>query len=199
MNGICWNENYKPEKGGKMKKLVGFIGAIIMVGMCATSAFAVPSLQLDILGGTYDAGTETIVSSSNSFTLYALIVPDSQAPLDDTYYISVAINPQVITGTDLGSFFINGEAFEVTDDLVFENPPLEAYQDHDAQDLSSHGIFDTYFTQIAFTFDSGNTSAEYNTADNAGDGPSVGTGMYYVSFDVDTSGLDTGYAVHFDL
>ena len=68
--------------------------AAVLAGTSGT-VLAIPSLQLDIAGGTYDPVTETIIASSTPFTLYAYLVPDSGAPLTGTYYISAAILPAV--------------------------------------------------------------------------------------------------------
>lgn len=168
------------------------------------SVFAVPSLQLDILGGSYDSGTQTIVSSSNQFTLYALLKPTLTNTLSDTYYISAAITPMVAANADLGSFQFNGETVDVTGDMVYGVPPLEqiaTLQGWDANDLGQHGIYPTYFREFEFQFSTSNRANEYNTQDDAGQGPTADPAgpLYYAAFSVDTSGLSPGYAIHFDL
>ncbi len=71
-----------------------------MVASClfwSASAFAVPALQLDISDGIYDSGTETVVSTSNLFTLYALLDP-AQSDSTGTFYISAAVLPAWASG-----------------------------------------------------------------------------------------------------
>ena len=59
--------------------------AFILIG--AGPALAIPSLQLDIAGGVYDPVNQTVVATSNPFTLYAYLIPDSFTPLAGTYYV----------------------------------------------------------------------------------------------------------------
>lgn len=176
------------------------ISAQIFVGGILTPAFAVPSLQLDIAGGVYDLPTQTIVTGNNQFTLYALLIPKSGNSLSDTYYLSIALAPNIGPApASVGSFTVNGAPINATSDMVYGNPPVELNQGHDSGDLGSHGIFPTYFTERAFQFNPSNTSAIYNTRLHAGAGPSTGTGMYYAAFAIDRSLLSSEYQLHFDL
>jgi hypothetical protein len=191
-----------------MKK---FFAVITLLLLTASFAYAIPSLQLDIAGGTYDTNTQTIVSTTNPFTLYAYLIPDNNtngpnALLTDTYYISAAITPQVgPVGQNLGSFTFNGVTINVTSDMIYGTPPVESdpnvTQLSDPGDLASHSIFPTYFVQFAFSFDANNKALAYDTQSTPGVGPTpdaTGT-MYYQAFAIDTSGLDPNYFVHFDL
>lgn len=174
---------------------------LLFLGSIINRAEAIPSLQLDIAGGTYDSATQTVVSSGTSFTLYALLIPDAGAPLGDTYYISAAVTPAVNQPISLGSFVFDGTAVDVTSGMVYGSPPIDTVQTKDPGDLSSHSIYPTYFQQFAFTFDPSHTAMAYNTQDNAGAGPTAdpnGT-LYFQSFTVDTASLDPGYQIHFDL
>ena len=146
-------------------------GVAAATTLFAGAAYAEPTLQLDILDGVYDTNTETIVATSDQFTLYALLLPDQDTLLGDTFYISAALVPQTSTSTDLGSFTFNGTTIDVTADMVYGVPPLEANLAFDANDLSKHGIFPTYFAEFEFTFDPNNTATAYNTQDDAGEGP----------------------------
>lgn len=172
--------------------------ALVILAMLPSAASAIPTLQLDIKGGTYDTTTQTIVSSGDQFTLYALLLGNSA--LSDTYYISASITPKIgPTDASLGSFTFNGTTINVTNDMVYGTPPLESNIQFDPGDLSKHGIYPTYFSEFAFSFSTSNTTAPYNTADNAGAGPSAGSGMYYMAFNIDASLLNPDYTVHFDL
>jgi hypothetical protein len=87
--------------------------------------------------------------------------------------------------------------------MVYGNPPLESdsTQLKDHGDLASHGIFPTFFTQFAFTFDTDDRANAYNTALMPGSGPTQNPSgrMYYHSFEVDATSLLPDYFIHFDL
>lgn len=169
-----------------------------LLSFAPTAAQAVPVLQLDILGGTYDTVTDTIVTDADTFTLYAYLNGGS---LDDTYYLSVALAPQVSSPANLGSFVVNGTTYAATGDMTYGVPPIEAdgTAAHDGGDFPPHGIFETYFIEIPFQFDPANLSGLYNTQDDPGLGPIPGSDMYFAAFQVDRSGLASGTELHFDL
>lgn len=187
------------------RKIIGTLFLLAALGCIPQEVSAVPTLQLDIAGGGYDHGTETIVTSSDTFTLYALIRPDSKNTLSDTYYVSAALTPQVSTGASLGSFVFNGSTVSATSGMDYGVPPLEANLSRDRGDLPKHSIFPTYFKEFSFQFDSANRIASYNSQDRAISGGAINTAyaangrMYYAMFDVDVSSLAQGYEVHFDL
>jgi hypothetical protein len=166
------------------------LAAIVWMVMGVGVAVADPTLQLDITPGYYvGKPEETIFSRGNIFTLYAYLIPDSKAPLGDTYYISAALVPQSQAHGGLGSFSFAGTTVDVTD-MTYGTPPIP-----------SHGVFNTLFSEFSFKFAQDNRSLAYNTADFPGLGPtpsSAGT-MYYRAFDVDVSGLASGQTLHFDL
>ena len=108
------------------RKIIGAIFSLAVLGCIPLEANAVPTLQLDIAGGGYDYGSETIVANSDTFRLYALIRPNSSNTLSDTYYISAALTPQVKTDASLGSFMFNGATVNATSDMQLRRPPLES-------------------------------------------------------------------------
>ncbi len=183
-------------KEGLAFLLVAVVTTVLLAG-AAGRAWAVPSLQLDIEGGTYDPGTQTIITKDPTFTLYALLVPDGNKTFccTDSYFISIALVPPLSTATSLGSFFFDGTTINVTGDMELDSPPIDAFaQTFDGGDLPPHGIFPTLFREIAFLFDSNDTTAIYNTQDMpggmAGGGFDVsGNDMFFRAFDVDASGL----------
>jgi hypothetical protein len=74
------------------KKWIGLWIGLTLVPFIPPLAFSYPTLQLDIEGGWYNytwglQTEETIVASSYSFDLYALLIPDRSNKLDDWYYI----------------------------------------------------------------------------------------------------------------
>ena len=185
-----------------------FIVSVFTIAIFASRSdvLAIPTLQLDIAGGTYDLTTQTIVASTVPFNLYAYLIPDGHNPLADTYYLSMAVVPMITPpGGNLGSFTFNGTKVNVTSEMVYGVPPLETLLSNtagfDAGDLSQHGIFETYFYETEFLFGINQLSL-YNTQDRAKSGasiPTTGTGMYYVGFSIDTSLLNPNYVIHFDL
>ena len=178
----------------------GIVALTMWLGLFTGTANAIPTLQLGIAGGTYDWSTQTVVSTGPSFSLYAYLLPDTGNLLSDTYYLSMAVTPQVSTSADLGSFTYNSNTVNVTSDMTYGTPPVDAFSSNfDPGDLPKHGIFPTYFSEVGFSFDSSNQSSAFNTQDNPTWGPQVGSGMYYNLFSIDTSNLADGYAVHFDL
>ncbi|BAU66381.1 hypothetical protein STA3757_37850 [Stanieria sp. NIES-3757] len=176
-------------------------------------AFAVPNLQLDILGGSYDLTDESIFLNTNSnFNLFAYCSPSNQNNcLSQKHFISIAILDEnensLTTGTNFGSFVFNGITYgNGGNALTFGTPPLNdpAGQDSDPGDLPTHGVFPTLFSEISFDFVSSKTREEVNTQDNPGtalnaDTSPTNTTLLYQDFNVDISGLNTGYRVHFDL
>jgi hypothetical protein len=196
--------------------LVGFslLATGLVIGSSTLSpAFAVPNLQLDILGGSYDLSDESIFINTNSdFNLLAYCSPSNQNNcLSQKHFISIAILDEnansVTTGTNFGSFIFNGITYgNGGNALTFGTPPLNdpAGQDSDAGDLQPHGVFPTLFTEISFDFDLNKTREEVNTQDDPGtllnaDTSPTNKTLYYQDFNVDISGLNTGYRVHFDL
>lgn len=178
---------------------IASVALAMWLGLAAGTANAIPTLQLGIAGGTYDWTTETVIASGPSFSLYAFLLPNSTNTILDTYYLSMAVTPQVSTGTDLGSFTYNSNTVNVTSDMTYGTPPIDAYSSSaDPGDLPTHGVFPTYFKEVEFSFGS-NQSSPFNTADNPSWGPQPGTGMYYNLFSMDMSNLAPGYAIHFDL
>ncbi|MBI1177238.1 VPDSG-CTERM sorting domain-containing protein [bacterium] len=184
-----------------MKKL---IGGLAVSAIMALPAFAVPDLQLDVQGGTYVGGAdETTYSSGSVFDLYALLHPSNKTPLNGNYRISIAIVPSLAQSTPapaFGSFSVNGTTYSTAaGNIHFGTPTVEASLN--ADDLPSHGIFDTYYGEYAFNFNSTHTISTYDVSLGAGDPASHvgGTGSYYNLFNIDASGLAAGYSVHMDL
>jgi hypothetical protein len=178
--------------------------ATALLALVPRSAAAVPMLQLDIVGGYYDAATETVVAASNEFTLLAILTPgkgSAGALLDQTFYIAAALVPRIGPGAqNLGSFTFGGTTVEATGGMTYGNPPLEAVADHDGGDLPPHGVYETYYREFPFTFSPDATTAVYNTQQAPGGLALSGSGTaYYASFTVNTVSLDPAYTVHFDL
>jgi hypothetical protein len=206
--------------GIKHKFAVICIGAVLLSASPAAAAPLTGGLQLDIVGGSYDAETQTIVAPGPVFTLLALLTPSSltysvDQLLGQVYYIAAAVAPQVAVGQDLGSFEFNGPdlvgqtpstgslggTVRVTEDMVYGTPPIEATEINptfDRGDLTSPGIYNTYFTEFAFRFDPTHQTSTYNSRYERRDAILPGTGTYYAAFTVNVGALADSHVLHFD-
>lgn len=181
---------------------------VIAIFLAAPSrALAYPILQLDILGGHYDAATQTIVSDGPTFTLVAILTPKAGVPLstymNDTFYISAAVSPQIGPADEpLGSFFWNTTNYLVTEDMTYGTPPLELFgAATDPGDLAGHGVYPTFFREFDFKFNTLNKTVSYNSQDDPGGlQPTTATTniSYFQTFNVTTS-LIGDNTLHFDL
>lgn len=121
---------------------------VALLGL-SLSVQAIPTLQLGIAGGTYDNVSKTIIASSNAFSLYAYLIPDSDNSISETYKISMAITPQVSSPQNLGSFTVNGNVIDATSGMNYGIPPadltVETTYVGDSHDLPS-----TVFSQRIF-------------------------------------------------
>jgi hypothetical protein len=181
-----------------------FIKLVAAVGLGLLSVqlgSGVPLLQLDIAGAYYDSASQTIIANNNPFTLYALFHDEGNtaATPAGTYYVSAAIIPKTENPpvASFGSFTVDGTAYSVGN-MTYGTPPVDALLNRD--DLPSHGIYDTHYAEIGFTFNLGDNATPYNAQDTPGGlvEPSSGS-LYYHAFTIDISGIAAGYNVHFDL
>jgi len=168
--------------------------------VASTSVFAIPALQVDIDGGTYVGGSEeSVMTSADSFTTYVYgDVTSSKISGSDTYYLAVAIvsadGSSIAEGSlpTIGDFSIDGTTYSLAS-MTYGTPPV----DDEYKELASHDIYDTYYIEIAFQFDTSTQYATQNVQDNPG-GLTSGTGMYAQAFDIVRTGLADGYELHFD-
>lgn len=152
----------------------------------------------------YDNALSEYLSEYNE---YNEDLVEYQDYLNTTYYISAALTPQIQpdgNGQDLGSFSVNGTTYNATANMTYGTPPLEALDPiFESGDLSKHGIFNTYFLQIPFTFSASFLATAYDVQaaaqTHAGPQANPNGDMYYQSFLVDTTNLSHDYAIHFDL
>ncbi len=188
------------------KKSLLFVGSLLL----SCNAFAIPTLQLDIDGGTYVGGEESsVITSANEFTLYAYGNPNGTSQgggnvttadmLSTEYLLSIALSPQVsdLSGLVGSDITVNGTSYDISGNFTYGTPPLDATAN---PLLGGHGIYDTYYLELSFFFDASMTASLVNTQDAGGLGPDTsGSDMYYVPFAIDMSGLAAGYGLHFDL
>ena len=169
--------------------------------LSSASALAVPQLQLDVIGGVWDPGTQTIVAQTPTFTLRVLL---NGSVNSTTYYISAAVIPKgssTFPSASFGPVVINGTSYS-QGSFTFGTPPV----DPSDPNIPSHGIFPAYYREFAFTFDAAHSVASYDTQTDA----SASGILYYHDFTVDaTLLLDQAllaqgrysdlYDIHFDL
>jgi hypothetical protein len=192
--------------------------AIAMMGLSGT-VFAVPTMQLDIPGASYigvnpdSSLTESTVTSDDTFDLLALLQPKNNGTgvTDDNwqslnYFISAAVWPKSTSGGNYGSFdFTYGgttTTVDVTGDMAYGTPPLDIMLS-DSADLQSHGIFETYFFEIAIDFSPASAQAKEYNAQTAPDAAieTCGVGdtcMYYETIAFDLTSLSKDIDLHFD-
>jgi len=187
-----------------------FFTAFMIVLLTATTALALPTLQLDISDGWYNPAVgrpgynpnydaETIASSGPVFALYALLNDLKYITNNTTFKISAALWPKTAVEPQLtpASFTFNGTTIMINS-MEYGIPPEIGKM------LPSHGVFPTYYIEIPFTFDASHKVAAYNTQDNPGGfdlSRPLGTDfLYYKEFAVDITNLmPYGYDIHFDL
>jgi len=166
----------------------------------ATSASAIRSLQLGegATGDwTYDAGTQTWVTTSTEFQLLATANADgsedyawdAEGASTQTAYLVVSATPKTMDDETFNITLSNDSASLRMVSYGYGTPPLS-----DSNALAPHGIFDTYFEVYEFTFD-GTAGMISNTQPGE-------TGMgegYEETFDVVINSVIDGGGVHFDL
>jgi hypothetical protein len=183
------------------------ISTLALAGMFSGAAIAIPSLQLDIVNGSYNAGPEDTEISSQNYVVRAL---QNYAEFNDaTFYLSIALTDldgdSISASGSYGSISINGTDYNATGNMTYGAPPVEIYSGSAADgDLAGHGIFPTWFLELSFGFDIDQTIEAYNVEDVTTAKPepcatsSCGT-MYYMDFVINTTGLSEEFGLHYDL
>lgn len=177
--------------------MVRYFRPILVVAallLAASPAMAVNTLQLYVDGATYNAATESWVTTAPTFQLGAYLVPDGDDGPGDLFYITAGINPAA-AGT-FGSFTFEGDTVQATAGMTFGTPAL----------LPPHGTYPTYYYQyggFGFTTDTNRFNpVDFNTSFTGGMATLVSNGagsMYQRLFDVDISDLAAGVSLEFDL
>jgi hypothetical protein len=209
--------------GRSLRRISLGLGVTVLLGSLAThTAFAIPGLQVDIVGGTYDLVTESVVLSSETATINALKLTDNDATDTEEHFLSIALSPSSTLAAALGTFDINSafdfdvigasvtsvtsptvHSVQVTGDMSFGTPPIAEIVAN--PDLPGHDIFPTYFVEIGFIFDPSVDATPINVQDFPGTTPDAtggdpaGSGMLVASFNIDASSLQDGFDLHFDL
>ncbi len=185
-----------------MKKLLGCFLCVMLLVFGVSSVQAYPLLQLDIVDGTYDSGSEDTVYTGDDPTLVALLNPES-GKYDssiDKYYISIAYYPEASIPGGSAPTNTGGSGFTLlntTFDEGYGTPSIGS------KDLPGHGIFPTYYYEWEFVFDELVKVDEYDVQTDPGNPvlTSSSEDFFYAAYlDVDVSGiLGAGSFAHFDL
>jgi hypothetical protein len=186
-----------------MKRLISLAGATVLSGWAATAA-ALPVAQVDISGATFDPVTETVVTTSPTFTVYGYgNTPLGNGQVLDTslrWKLSVAIDPTATGGTNFGSFDIGSTTY-TTADFLYGTPPIESVLAFQSGDLSKHGVYPTLFMELDANWITSQTRAGVNVQDDPGTDPTADPGddLYWLGWNFDISNLLAGFNLHFDL
>ncbi len=174
-----------------VRKMISY--SMLVTLFIAISTQALPVLQLDVSGGEYDASTETVMATSDVFTVYALLDLKNGETFG-TFNLTMALTPAAAEPISAGSFLFNGNIIDVTTDLTFGTPDApEGFQNHG-------GFFPTFYYAQTFTFSPSQKATAYDVQTNAGDFEANANGsLYYQEFSFDISSLDNGYGLHFDV
>ncbi len=192
------------------------ISTLALAGMFSGAAIATPSLQLDIVGGTYNGDENTPPEDmeiySDIYTVRALKNDDGFN--NATFYLSIALTTldgdSVSASGNYGTISIDSDEYNVTDDMIYGTPPAESYTGNAADnDLPPHGIFPTWYLALSFQFDESNLINDYNvedvTAANLRPEPCTSVSsceedpLYYADFVINTTGLSDAFGLHYDL
>ena len=181
--------------------LVSLVLVLSSVGL-ATTAFAIPSLQLGPGTGdwTYDTDTQTWITGDNPVNLSATANSDGVGANGDyawdpagsgtqTAYLVVAATPEtLVDGFDITVENDGASLFLV--ESGYGTAPVG-----DPNSLASHGIFDTYYEIYAFEFDEAATTIFDTQPGTSGSGEG-----FVEEFEVTINSLDPGVTgLHFDL
>ncbi len=185
-----------------MFKKIGLLSILVIFGsmLVVSQALAIPPLQLNIPGGIYvsdfngdglldgpfDEGTSI---KSPNFTLQAFYQNEQNANIgNSTFYISCALltaDGQLLSSstTPLANITVNGTPVNT---WIYGSPNL----------MPAHGVFDTYYSQLAFHFSPSDYASGgiFNVADSTGS-----ANGYIHNFNFNINELSHDYALVFDL
>ena len=168
-----------------MKTLVLIFLASIVA---ATSAFAVPSLQLYIPGGEYDAASETWYTTAQDFELWVVAAGLNHGTIYDIHLVASLLGQ---TPTD-GALTITPEGGVGTTynaaDYSYGTPP-------ESDPMPPHGVFPADYVEMLVA--SQTTSGPFVDVQDYVPGGDGGTNLYGQIFKFDISTTYNG-GVHFD-
>jgi hypothetical protein len=183
----------------KLAQSILAIGAVVLSG----SVLALPELQLGTGGSgswSYDTGTQTWVCTGtcDGLTAYANADPSTTTGVNGNYawdagdtdryaYLVVAAVPTSTTDNFDVTITINGATATLVES-GYGTPPSS-----DSNDISGHGVYDTYYEVYEFQFD-----GAVGTISDQQPGE-TGTGAGYTEAISVTINSMTADGLHFDL
>lgn len=123
-----------------MRKIFYFIIAILVIG---SPVYAVSSLQLFINGANYDWNTQTWVTTGSEFDLYVVSANSTKS--------DVIVGMSLAQGDNAANVNLNAGGRQYnSSDWVWGYAPIEnkLAQWNGGEDLSRHGIFPTWYTEL---------------------------------------------------
>lgn len=189
-----------------MRKLTILLSALGLAVLSASSALAIPELQLYIEGATYDAGSETwVTESTGSLRLWAVGNVGAKGPILDVKlaiaYASGLTPTFGLTGSTAGGY--NG----FDDPSAASDPVFSQTQDGtqpllgDGDPLPAHGIYGAGTAWSEYKLGDFTLEDSY-IADFSGatDTPVPGGEKGQINvYDISFSGVPEGSTFHFDL
>lgn len=176
----------------KKRFLAALATGLLVVGMGGV-AQALPTLQIGIEDGYYDGSTETVMVDSDIFTFYALSDTLDYSP----YKIALSLIPNPSLRPDspaVGDFSVTastGVGSSTISNWIYGTP----------DNLPTHDVFPTWYKEIQFAYNGESLAEPYNVEQDpdgwvAWDGANF---LYSGAFNVDMSGIESGYSLHIDL
>lgn len=184
-----------------MKKIIISICSILFLFGVMPKAFAIPGLQIDIVGADYlndfngdgdtdDPCDEGVVATDSTFTLQALWQTDEQSDSDlsnKEFFVSSALltpDGQKVTSL-IGS-----------PSITIDSTPVNTWILGKPDKMPPHGVFDTFYNEFSFHFVSSEYTSDgiYNVADGTGQASGY---IHDLSFNA--TGLPGGYILVFDV
>jgi hypothetical protein len=164
--------------------------SFLLMALLVPAAFAVPNLQLYIPGGTYNSGSQTWITNSQSFEIWVIAsnLDHLSSPIYDITLAAalgqgVAAEDGALTITPYGG---SAHSFAASE-YQYGNPPADG---SDAGTLPSHGIFPTNYVEFLCA---GQTATPYVDTYDMPDGGGSTRGNIFKFY------VNTTYSmVHFD-
>lgn len=175
----------------------------LALSFACASAYAIPVLQIGPGDASdpdwnWDAADESWIFSGTSASIYAYALDRAWKSGDNnvfTAYLSVAATPKTSDATDVFDVSVSNATLVETG---YGAPPVSDGDllDNHQHDVSSHGIFDTYYEVYEFVFSSTLVDV-HNVQPGSGTGTTEGYSHLFEialnSFDEEVEGI------HFDL
>ena len=164
--------------------------SLLLTALLVPAAFAVPNLQVYIPGGTYNSGSQTWITNSQSFEIWVIAsnLDQLSGPIYDITLTAalgqgVAAEDGALSITPFGG---SAHSF-MASEYLYGNPPADG---SDAGAIPNHGVFPTNYVEFLCA---GQTSTPYVDTYDMPDGSAPKSGNIFKFY------VNTTYdMVHFD-